>query len=337
MRQVRRVVALGVGVLATGALLAGGVSAQESSMPRMAWGAPELSGVWDFRTITPLERPVALQGKQVLTAEEAATFTQQAIAGRNADRRDGGARRDVERAYNDFWWDWGDDLTADRRTSLIVDPPDGRIPALTAAAEARRLARRERGLRPVRARVLIGSPAHGPEDLGLSERCMLGFNSGPPMLPSAYNNNVQVMQTPDHVVLVNEMIHEVRVVPLDGRPPLGDTVRQWMGDSRGHWEGDTLVVTSRNYTSKTGSFYTLIQTYGAGDTLELVERFTRTDADTLVYEFTVDDAATFVAPFTAVIPMQRSDNSLFEYACHEGNYGMTNLLQGARAHQRETR
>ena len=145
------------------------------------------------------------------------------------------------------------------------------------------------------------------------------------------------MQTPDHVVLVNEMIHEVRVVPLDGRPPLRDTVRQWMGDSRGHWEGDTLVVTSRNYTSKTGSFYTLIQTYGAGDTLELVERFTRTDADTLVYEFTVDDAATFVAPFTAVIPMQRSDNSLFEYACHEGNYGMTNLLQGARAHQRETR
>ena len=337
MRQVRRVVALGVGVLATGALLAGGVSAQESSMPRMAWGAPDLSGVWDFRTITPLERPVALQGKQVLTAEEAATFTQQAIAGRNADRRDGGARRDVERAYNDFWWDWGDDLTADRRTSLIVDPPDGRIPALTAAAEARRLARRERGLRPVRARVLIGSPAHGPEDLGLSERCMLGFNSGPPMLPSAYNNNVQVMQTPDHVVLVNEMIHEVRVVPLDGRPPLGDTVRQWMGDSRGHWEGDTLVVTSRNYTRKTGSFYTLIQTYGAGDTLELVERFTRTDADTLVYEFTVDDAATFVAPFTAVIPMQRSDNSLFEYACHEGNYGMTNLLQGARAQQRETR
>jgi hypothetical protein len=337
MRQVRRVVALGVGVLATGALLAGGVSAQESKMPRMAWGSPDLSGVWDFRTITPLERPVALQGKQVLTAEEAATFTQQAIAGRNADRRDGGARRDVERAYNDFWWDWGDDLTADRRTSLIVDPPDGRIPALTAAAEAKRLARRERGLRPVRARVLIGSPAHGPEDLGLSERCMLGFNSGPPMLPSAYNNNVQVMQTPDHVVLVNEMIHEVRVVPLDGRPPLGDTVRQWMGDSRGHWEGDTLVVTSRNYTSKTGSFYTLIQTYGAGDTLELVERFTRTDADTLVYEFTVDDAATFVAPFTAVIPMQRSDKSLFEYACHEGNYGMTNLLQGARVQQRETR
>ena len=160
---------------------------------------------------------------------------------------------------------------------------------------------------------------------------MLGFNSGPPMLPSAYNNNVQLFQTPDHVVILNEMIHEARVVPLDGRAPLPDGIRQWMGDSRGRWDGDTLVVESRNYTDKTGSFYTIIGSFGSGETLHLVERFTRIDAETLLYEFIVDDPKTFTQPFTAAIPMKYSDAPLFEYACHEGNYGMTNLLTGARA------
>ena len=256
MRYQTRFVALGM-VVAMGALgspLTG--LAQDVGSPRTPWGAPDLGGVWDFRTITPLERPVALEGKAVLSAEEAAAFAQETIEGRNADRRDGGARRDVERAYNDFWWDWGDTLTEDNRTSLIVDPPNGRIPEMTPKAQARRQVARSEGLRPVKARVLIGSPAHGPEDLGLSERCMLGFNSGPPMLPSAYNNNVQLFQTPDHVVIFNEMIHEARVVPLDGRSTLPVAVRQWMGDSRGWWDGDTLVVESQNYTAKTGSFYT---------------------------------------------------------------------------------
>ena len=260
-------------------------------------------------------------------------FQQQAIEGRNADRRDGGAARDVERAYNDFWWDWGNDLTDDMRTSLIVDPPDGRIPALTPEAQAWMTAQRENGLRPVRGRVLVGSPAHGPEDLGLSERCMLGFNSGPPMLPSAYNNNVQLFQTEDHVVIVSEMIHEARIVPLDGRQPLPDHMRQWMGDGRGRWEGDTLVVESTGYTDKTGSFYTIVSSYGSGTTLDLVERFTRVDDDTLMYQFTVDDPKTFVASFTATIPMKRTNAPLFEYACHEGNYGMTNLLIGARVQE----
>ena len=163
---------------------------------------------------------------------------------------------------------------------------------------------------------------------------MLGFNSGPPMLPSAYNNNVQIFQTPDHVVILSEMIHEVRVVPLDGRPPLPEGMRQWMGDGRGWWDGDTLVVESDNYTDKTGSFYTIVSTYGSGESLHLVERFTRVSDDTLRYEFTVDDPSTFRAPFTAAIPMQRTDAPLFEYACHEGNYGMTNLLAGARAQER---
>jgi hypothetical protein len=322
-------------VVAVAAMTAWPAAGQEAGPSRTAWGAPDLGGVWDFRTITPLERPAALKGKAVLTEEEAAAFTQQTIEGRNADRRDGGARRDVERAYNDFWWDWGDDLTDGNRTSLIVDPPDGRIPPMTPEAQERARAARASGLRPVRGRVLIGSPAHGPEDLGLSERCMLGFNSGPPMLPSAYNNNVQLFQTPDHVVILSEMIHEVRVVPLDQRPSLPDGMRQWMGDARGWWDGDTLVVESRNYTDKTGSFYTIVGSYGSGETLHLVERFTRVDGDTLLYEFTVDDPSTFTRSFTAAIPMRRSDAPLFEYACHEGNYGMTNLLTGARVQEAE--
>ncbi len=301
---------------------------------RTAWGAPDLGGVWDFRTLTPLERPAVFGEKAVLTPEEAAAFRSQVLASRNADRRDGGAAADVERAYNDFWWDWGDALTDDLRTSLIVDPPDGRIPARVAgvdeADDARRAARR----RPVRERVVFGSPAHGPEDLGLSERCVLGFNAGPPMLPSAYNNNIQILQTPDHVVILSEMIHDARIVPLAGAPHLPGGVRQWLGDARGRWEGDTLVVESTNFTASTGSFYTVVRAYGSGETLRLVERFTREDGGRLRYEFTIDDPATFTRPITGMIPMRRSDAPLFEYACHEGNYGMTNLLAGARVQER---
>ena len=310
-------------------------AAATAAGPRTPWGAPDLDGVWDFRTLTPLERPAALGDKAVLTPEEAAAFRNTALESRNADRRDGGARRDVERAYNDFWWDYGDNLTEDLRTSLIVDPPDGRIPprvdGVDEADQARRAARR----RPVRERVVIGSPAHGPEDLGLSERCMLGFNAGPPMLPSAYNNNIHILQTPDHVVIFNEMVHDARIVPLGDVPHLPGAVRQWLGDSRGRWEGDTLVVESTNFTSKTGSFYTIARSYGSGETTRLVERFTREGGDRLRYEFTVDDPATFTQPFTAMIPMTRTDAPLFEYACHEGNYGMTNLLAGARVQERD--
>ena len=165
---------------------------------------------------------------------------------------------------------------------------------------------------------------------------MLGFNAGPPLLPSAYNNNLQIFQTPDHVVIFSEMVHDARIVPLsEDHPHLPESIRQWMGDSRGRWDGDTLVVESTNYTDKTGSFYTIVDSYGSGETLRLEERFTRVDADTLLYSFTVDDPATFTRPITAEIPMQRSDLPLFEYACHEGNYGMTNLLTGARVQERE--
>ena len=281
-----------------------------------AWGDPDLQGVWDFRTNTPLERPEELADKEVLTAEEAALYEQETLAARNKDRRaeDGiSAARDVSNAYNQFWWDYGDRLTEDRRTSLVVDPPDGRIPRKQGAEEL--------------ARLFGNRIPTGPEDRPLWERCIIGFNSGPPMLPSAYNNNVQLFQTADYVVILNEMVHSARIVPLDRRPHLAPDIRQQVGDSRGHWDGETLVVESTNFLRETG--FT-----GSGANLHLVERFRRVDENTLVYEFTVNEPEKFSHPWTAVIPMQRNAEPMFEYACHEGNYGMTNLLSGARADER---
>ncbi|MCY3843493.1 MAG: hypothetical protein OXH69_08115 [Acidobacteria bacterium] len=290
---------------------------------RTSWGDPDIQGVWDFRTLTPLERPVELGDKEFLTAEEAAEFEAQQLAARDADRRDGaelpfGIGSDVERAYNQFWWDYGTNVIDDRRTSLIIDPADGRIPYTEAGqAEAERFFA-----------VLFGNVAAGPEDRALGERCILGFNSGPPMLPSAYNNNVQLFQTPDTVVILNEMVHNARIVPLDGRPHLPSDVRQWVGDSRGRWEGDSLVVETTNFLGET-SFV------ASTSNLRLVERFTRTADDVLVYEFTVEDPTMWTRPWTAAVPMKRNDLPLFEYACHEGNYGMTNLLSGARVEEAE--
>ncbi|MEE2778231.1 MAG: hypothetical protein VYE73_15880 [Acidobacteriota bacterium] len=308
---------------------------ESEAAARTEWGAPDLRGVWDYRTITPLERPFALKDKDVLSEEEAAVFREQTLSRLDFDNREGGARIDVERAYNDFWWDWGDELTADRRSSLIIDPPDGRIPSMTEAAKAAMKSSRQSGEGPVRGLVVIGSKAHGPEDLGLSERCLLGFNAGPPMLPSAYNNNVQIFQTEDTVAILNEMVHQARVVPLDDRSRPADDVRQWLGVPRGHWDGDTLVVESQAFTDKTPSFTTIIGALGSAESLHLVERFTRVADDTLLYEFTVDDPSTFTREFSAAIPMRAATEPLYEYACHEGNYGMFNLLRGARAKEAE--
>lgn len=296
------------------ALLALAAPAPAQEADRTAWGAPDLQGVWDFRTITPLERPEELGDKAVLTAEEAAEYERESLARQDKDRRadDVGANRDVANAYNQFWWDYGDSLTEDRRTSLVVYPPNGRIPRKP----------RERGGNAAFA-AMARTPA-GPEDRPLWERCILGFNSGPPMLPSAYNNNVQILQTPDTVVIFNEMVHNARIVPLDGRTHLPAEIRLVTGDARGRWEGSTLVVETRNFESATG--FT-----GAGAETRLIERFERIDADTLHYEFTIDDPDNFTEPWTALIPMTKNDSPLFEYACHEGNYGMTNLLLGARA------
>ena len=306
---------------------------------RTPWGDPDLQGVWDFRTITPLERPAELAGKEVLTEEEAAEFQREWAEVQNRDRRDGSGtnevasdgRTDVARAYNEFWWDRGTEVVPDRRTSLIVDPPDGRIPALTPEGQKKAKAREDERRRWSQVDVWRRGPADGPEDRGVSERCILGFNSGPPMMPSAYNNNVHVVQVPGYVVLLNEMVHNARIIPLDGRTHLPPNVRQWVGDSRGRWEGDTLVVDTKNFTDKTR----LRRSAGSAENLHLVERFTRVDADTLRYEFTFNDPTTWAGPWTAVVPMSKSESQLFEYACHEGNYGMTNLLAGARAEEAE--
>ena len=302
-------------------------AAEDEQTPRTAWGAPDLQGVWDFRTLTPLQRPEEFEGREVLTADEASAREERAQAG-TVDRppppgNPGG--------YNRFWMD-DPSFAENERTSLIVDPPDGRIPALQpgVAHQKGSLGEDLPSTRPIRYRV-GGSGTDGPEDRGLAERCILGFNSGPPLLPGGYNQNIQVFQTPDHVVILNEMVHDVRVVPLDGRPHLEGDLRQWMGDPRGHWEGDTLVVESTNFSSLVPSFNpSVASAMGTGESLRLIERFTRVGADTMRYEYTVDDSETFDAPFTAQLPLRRSDQAIFEYACHEGNYGLLNILRGAR-------
>ena len=293
--------------------------------PVTPWGDPDLQGIWDFRTITPMERPAELAGKAVLTAEEAADFEARENRRLNRDLVDpevGGAIYPPASEggvvpYNEFWYDRGNALVEDRRTSLIVDPPDGRIPPLTAEAAARAAARSE---------YLRDHPADSWHDRSLGDRCILGFNAGPPMVPSAYNNNVQLLQTPDHVVILNEMVHNARIVPLDGRPH--GTIRQWVGDSRAHWEDTTLVVETRGFGDLVGF------RGGATANLQVVERFTLVGADRLRYEFTLEDPDTWTRPWTAVVPMKRTPGPMYEYACHEGNYAMDGILGGARAEER---
>ena len=337
--QARPIAALGM--LLVVSLIAGSAHGQA---PRLPDGRPDLQGVWDFRTMTPLERPQMMADREFLTEEEAATQESRIAAFRASQLEPsevrteplpaGGGGRAVG-GYNDFWLDYGTTVVEDRRTSLIVDPPDGRMPALTPTGEAlRQVGSLIEDLPiplPVRVRS-AGTGADRPEDRGLAERCLVGFNSGPPMMPSGYNNNMQLFQTTDTVAILNEMVHDLRVIPLDGRPRLPEGIRQWAGSSRGHWEGDTLVVETTNMTDKTGSFDPSATTaIGTGLTVTLTERFTRLDGDTLLYEYTVDDPVVFTRPFTAAVPMRRSDEPMFEYACHEGNYGLLNILSGARA------
>ncbi len=334
-------------IVAAVLLMAGGAFAQPAeSKPSPAvtgWGAPDLQGVWDFGTMTPLQRPENQADKAFLTEEEA-----QAAEARAADRiaresepsevgRGPLAVGDTNAAgrYNEFWLERATNVVRDRRTSLIVDPPDGRLPPLTPEGEAsQQLGNYWTDVPmgpPVRVRG-AGSSVDNPEDRGLSERCLIGFNTGPPMMPGAYNNNMQLFQTPDTVVIFNEMPHDARIVPLDGRPHVPEGIRQWMGDARGYWDGDTLVVETTNFTHKTGGFDPNQNTsIGSGLTLHLTERYRRLDDDTLLYEYTVDDPTTFTQPFTVALPMRRSDNPMYEYACHEGNRGLEVILSGGRA------
>ena len=318
-------------VVIAGLAVTPGLAAAQSTATadplRTGWGDPSLQGIWDFRSITPLQRPEQFEDREFLTAEEAAGLEQATVdrelellnrpaqrtrAGASVDRGENGALG----AYNDFWLDRGTTTVSSRRTSLIVDPPNGRMPPLTAEAQQRR---------DDRAAYRREHPADSWEDRGLNDRCM--FTTGLPMVPSAYNNNVHIFQTPDHVAMVIEMTHTLRVVPLDGRARPERPIRQFAGQSRGHWEGDTLVV-------ETMHFNRLTSVRGSTPDARLVERFTRVGPDSIDYAFTVEDAATWTRPWTARVELMKTDEPLYEYACHEGNYSMEGILAGARAEER---
>jgi hypothetical protein len=294
-------------------------------VPRLANGRPDLSGPWSFANLTPLERPKEFAERAVLTDEEAAAIEKRAA---ETSLVDAPPRAGDPGTYNRLWTDFGSKVVDSKRTSLVVDPPDGRIPPLTAAAQAREddmWARRQ--------------AAAKAEDLPTWDRCIIGFNAGPPILPSGYNNNLHIFQSADHVGLLTEMVHDARIVALDGRPRLPTSIRLWRGDSRGRWEGDTLIIESTNFSNKGTGTLVLDRQFGpraglgsiADENLHLIERFTRTDRDTLVYEFTVNDPTIWTRPWTVSMTMRNSGEKMFEYACHEGNYGLASMLSGARA------
>ena len=330
----RRHVAGSLTVMALFAFAPVPAAAQEDA-PRTPWGAPDLQGVWDFRTITPMQRPESRADQEFLSDEEAANLEQAALdrnanlAARPARRTEvdpsGNVDRGVDGApgsYNNFWFDRGTTTVTTGRTSLVIDPPNGRIPPLTEAAQAKRDALAE-------ARKDTGphepTPGGWVDDLGangLQVRCIVGFNAGPPMTPGGYNNNMQLFQTPDTVVIYNEMNHNPRFIPLDGRPMTG--LRQWAGESRGRWEGDTLVIETDNFLRETS-----FMRGGASRDLRVTERLTRAAADVLLYEVTVDDPTTWTATWKYEVPMRLNPDPVFEYACHEGNYSMAVILAGA--------
>jgi hypothetical protein len=304
--------------------------------PRTADGQPNLQGVWANNVATPLQRPKALEGKTTLTDQELAALKEAAgqlfAGGGDAAFGDQVFETALAKAksftssdgktgdYNHFWLA---DRHFDNRTSLIVDPPDGRMPPYTPAAEklvAERLgqARGEGDL--------FAGKADTWTDRGLSERCI---SFGAPYFGAGYNSYIQIFQSKDHVIILQEAIHDARIVPLDGRPHVSSTVRQWHGDSRGRFEGDTLIVETTNYSPKSSLLF--VQ---GSEKLRVTERFTRVNASTLKYEVTFDDPQTWTKPWTLMIPLQHTDDKLYEYACHEGNIGLTGILAGARHEER---
>jgi len=282
--------------------------AQSSDIPRLENGKPDMQGTWDFRTITPFQRPEALGDKEYLSAEEFAAFEE---AERERRDRDNFTDTTTTGDYNQFWYDRGEELLEDRRTSLVTVPSNGRIPPLTEAAQQRNTERRE-----------LARLAEGVEVRPLAERCIMGFNSGPPMIPSAYNNNVQIVQTGEYFLMHNEMIHNIRPVRLDDNQHR-DVPRKWEGDSVGYWDGDTMVIETKNFARDTA--------FGnSSSNMHLTEKFTMHDEDTLTYEFTIEDPSTWTAPWTVMFPMTRAGLPIYEYACHEGNYSMAGILGGWR-------
>jgi hypothetical protein len=283
---------------------------------RTPWGDPDLQGVWDYRTITPLERPQTMAGRQFLTEEE---VTQ--LEARAAKRLDEPPDESVPAGtiHAPYWTDPGRKVLDDKRTSLIVDPTDGRLPPLTAEAQQRSAGRRGLGREPGGRE---GGRADGPEDRTPLERCIT-WGLPTAILPGLYNNNIHIVQAPGYVAIVHEMVHDVRIIPLDGRAALTPKIRQWFGNSRGHWEGDTLVVETTNFSDKTSY-------RGSSANMRLIERFTRLASDAIGFQVTVDDPATWARPWTAAFPMRPSEGPIYEYACHEANVGLMDILEVAR-------
>ena len=293
------------------------LAAQSSSAPRTAWGDPDLQGLWNHGTITPLERPADYGDRALLTDEEVAALNLASETRATSERRSSLTREeDVALAYNQFWWDRGISVG---RTSLITDPDSGRLPPRTSVAEAYLATDEAQRLQAAkRGRV----PAHGPEDMDLGDRCLV--YRPVPITSSGYNNHVHVLQSPGYVVILQEQIHDVRIIPVTDQPVLPDQMRQWLGVSRGRWEGDTLVV-------ETNNFYKQADYLGSNVNRHVTERFTRVADDVIEYAFTVEDPTVWSTPWSGMVPWRPAEGPLFEYACHEGNYGMTNLLTSARA------
>jgi hypothetical protein len=299
-----------------------GQSGSAWKMPRTADGHPDLQGFWTNDTYTPLERPEEAKGKEFFTPDEARAFLKSRL-----DRLEGQSRTDIH--YDDALWQAENYAKqANLRTSLITDPPDGRIPPTTPAAKLRDAAR-------MKARQGVGA-ADSAQARTLAERCITWGNVGPPMVPPTYNANFEILQSHDHVVISHEMMHDARVIPLNDSPRPGRAVQYLAGSARGRWEGDTLVVDTTNFTNHTnfrGSPQNTRQDIFASDTLHVVERFTLVDRDTMRYQFTVEDPATWTRPWSGEMPIRRFEGPIYEYACHEGNYGLPNILSAARVQE----
>ena len=320
---------VGAMILAVGLLALTPAFAQDTggnwTAPRTVHGQPDLQGVWANNNATPLQRPEVLGDRQYLTNEELAAlqlradelfsqdsgdaaFGDSVFAAALAEAETFTSRDSGTGNYNHFWLverDWNN------RTSLIVDPPNGRLPSTTDEGQARLDARRDRR----------GRHARWTDDRSLGERCV---SFGTPRLGAGYNSYYQIFQSETHVVMLMEMAHDARIIPLDGSPHIDEDIRLWLGDSRGHWEGDTLVVETRNYSPK--SYF-----MGAADNLQITERFTRVAEDVLEYEVAVNDPSTWTESWEVMIPLRQSEDAVYEYACHEGNIGMEGILSGARA------
>jgi len=304
-------VAVLAGLVALAAVVS--LNAQSKAKPFAAktpWGDPDLQGVWDYRTITPLERPAAMGDRRFLNDEEVAR-----LEGNAARRLDSPPDENTPAnlVHAPYMTDPGRKVDEDRRTSLIIDPADGRVPPLTPAAQ-QRLAMRRGGGRD--------GGTDGPESRSSLERCItMGLPAGD--LPTLYNNNIRIVQGPGYVAITHEMVHDTRVIPLESRPALSPKIHQWFGDSRGHWDGDTLVVETRNFSDK-------MSYRGSSASMHLTERYTRTAKNGVEYRVTMDDPSAWTAPWTVELHMRPSEGDLYEYACHEGNYGLHNILEEAR-------